>query len=240
MCYAGEIDMDDSDIIDALNGLLKLGVGDPYRLEHIKQAYIQNKTLWDTDQKYLEHLRDRYLFRLIPKPQTDALEDSTTSEPEQQDFIHCWHCGSKNPIAGNFCMVCGSSLFEIGKSEYADSEKISRHASQSKQRTIGKKIPIMIGIPVLILAIIGVGASQELFSDVFDNTPSEDIAEPKSSSEDITEPKSSTSEKTQPTETHSKCGKGTVYDQVTNSCVLSKCGPGTILDPKTNSCVLDK
>ncbi len=37
-----EIDMDDSDIIDALNGLLKLGVGDPYRLEHIKQAYIQN------------------------------------------------------------------------------------------------------------------------------------------------------------------------------------------------------
>jgi len=222
MCYAREIDMDDSDIVDALNELLKLGVGDPYRLEHIKLAYIQNKTLWDTDQKYLERLRDRYLFRLIPKPQTDTPEDSTTSEPEQQDFIHCWHCGSKNPIAGNFCMVCGSSLFEIGKSEYADSEKISSYVSQSKQKTIGKKIPIMIGIPVLILAIIGVGASQGLFSDVFDNTPSEDITEPKSSSEDITEPKSSTSEKTQPTETHSKCGKGTIFDPKTNSCVLDK------------------
>ncbi len=214
--------MDDSDIVDALNSLLKLGVGDPYRLEHIKQAYIQNKTLWDTDQKYLERLRDRYLFRLIPKPQTDTNEDFTTSEPELQDFIHCWHCGCKNPIAGNFCMVCGSSLFEIGKSEYADSEKISRYASQSKQKTIGKKIPIMIGIPVLLLAIIGVGASQGLFSDVFDNIPSEDITEPKSSSEDITEPKSSTSEKTQPTETHSKCGKGTVFDSKTNSCVLDK------------------
>jgi len=59
----------------------------------------------------------------------------------------------------------------------------------------------MIGIPVLILAIIGVGASQGLFSDVFDKSPSEDI----------TEPKSSTSEKTQPTETHSKCGPGTVF-----------------------------
>ena len=214
--------MDDSDIVDALNELLKLGVGDPYRLEHIKLAYIQNKTLWDTDQKYLERLRDRYLFRLIPKPQTDTHEDSTTSEPEQQDFIHCWHCGSKNPIAGNFCMVCGSSLFEIGKSEYADSEKISRYASQYKQKTISKKIPIMIGIPVLILAIIGVGASQGLFSDVFDNTLSEDIPEPKSSSEVITEPKSSTSEKTQPTETHSKCGTGTVFDPKTNSCVLDK------------------
>jgi len=222
--------MDDSDIIDALNGLLKLGVGDPYRLEHIKQAYIQNKTIWDTDQKYLDRLRDKYLFRLIPKSHTDTNEDSTTSEPEQQDFIHCWHCGSKNPIAGNFCMVCGCSLFEIGKSEYADSEKISRYVSQTKQRTIGKKIPIMIVIPVLILAIVGVGASQGLFSDVFDKSPSEDI----------TEPKSSTSEQTQSTETHSKCGKGTVFDSNTNSCILDKCGTGTILDPKTNSCVLDK
>jgi len=222
--------MDDSDIVDAVNALLKLGVGDPYRLEHIKQAYIQNKTLWDTDQKYLERLRDKYLLRLIPKPQTDAHEDSTTSKPEPQDFIHCWHCGSKNPIAGNFCMVCGYTLFEVGKGEHPGSEKISRYVSQTKQRTTSKKIPIMIGIPVLILAIAGVGASQGLFSDVFD----------KSSLEDIPEPKSSTSEKTQSTETHSKCGKGTVFDSKTNSCILDKCGTGTILDPKTNSCVLDK
>jgi len=211
--------MDDSDIVNALNALLKLGVGDPYRLEHIKQAYIQNKTIWDTDQNYLERLRDKYLFRLIPKPQNDTHEDSTTSEPEPQDFIHCWHCGSKNPLVGNFCMVCGYTLFEVGKSEQPDSEKISRYASQYKQRKIGKKIPIMIGIPVLILVIIGAGASQGLFSDVFDKSPSEDILEPKSS-EDITEPKSSTSEKTQPTETHSKCGKGTIFDPKTNSCVL--------------------
>jgi len=222
--------MDDSDIIDALNALLKLGAGDPYRLEHIKQAYIQNKTIWDTDQKYLDRLRDKYLFRLIPKSQTDTHEDSTTSELEPQDFIHCWHCGSKNPLAGNFCMVCGYTLFEVGKSEHPDSEKISRYVSQTKQRTTSKKIPIMIGIPVLILAIIGVGASQGLFSDVFDKSPSEDIAEPKPS----------TSEKTIPTETHDKCGKGTIFDPETNSCVLSKCGPGTVLDPKTNSCVLDK
>ena len=222
--------MDDSDIVNALNALLKLGVGDPYRLEHIKQAYIQNKTIWDTDQNYLERLRDKYLFRLIPKPQNDTHEDSTTSEPEPQDFIHCWHCGSKNPLVGNFCMVCGYTLFEVGKSEHPDSEKISRYASQSKQKTISKKIPIMIVIPVLILVIVGVGASQGLFSDVFDKSPSEDI----------TEPKSSTSEKNPPTETHSKCGKGTIFDPKTNSCVLDKCGKGTILDPKTNSCVLDK
>jgi len=222
--------MDDSDIVDAVNALLKLGVGDPYRLEHIKQSYIQNKTLWDTDQNYLERLKDKYLLRLIPKPQTDTHKDSTTSEPVPQDFIHCWHCGSKNSIAGNFCMVCGHTLFEVGKSEHPGSEKISRYTSQSKQKTISKKIPIMIVIPVLILVIIGVGASQGLFSDVFD----------KSTSEDITELKSSTSEKTQFPETHSKCGKGTIFDPKTNSCILDKCGKGTIFDPQTNSCVLDK
>jgi len=211
--------MDDSDIIDAVNVLLKLGVGDPYRLKHIKQAYIQNKTIWDTDQKYLERLKDKYLLRLIPNPQTDTHEDSTTSEPELQDFIHCWHCGSKNPIVGNFCMVCGYTLFEVGKSEHPDSEQISRYISQTKQRTIGKKIPIMIGIPVLILAIVGVGASQGLFSDVFDKSPSEDITEPKSSTEDITEPKSSTSKKTTLIE-DPKCGTGTALDPETNACVL--------------------
>jgi len=210
--------MDDSDIVDALNSLLKLGVGDPYRLEHIKQAYVQNKTIWDTDQKYLERLRDRYLFRLIPKPQTDTNEDSTTSEPEPQDFIHCWHCGCKNPIAGNFCMICGYTLYDVGKSEHPGSEKISGYTSHPKQRTTSKKIPIMIGIPVLILVIIGAGASQGLFSDVFDKSPSEDITEPKSSSEDKTEPKSSTSKKTTLIE-DPKCGTGTALDPETNACV---------------------
>jgi len=217
--------MDDSDIVDAASALLKLGVGDPYRLEHIRQSYIRNKTLWDADQKYLQRLRDKYLLRLIPKPETDTPEDSTTYELEPQVSIHCWHCGSKNPIAGNFCMICGYSLFEVGKSEHPDSEKISRYASQTKQRTISKKIPIMIGIPVLILAIIGVGASQGLLPDVFDKSPSEDITEPESPTSEKTtptEPESPTSEKTTPTETHSKCGKGTIFEPETNSCVLDK------------------
>jgi len=213
-----EIDIDDSDIVNALNALLKLGVGDPYRLEHIKQAYIQNKTIWDTDQNYLERLRDKYLFRLIPKPQNDTPEDSTTSEPEPQDFIHCWHCGCKNPIAGNFCTVCGYTLYDVGKREHPGSEKISGYTSHHKQRTIGKKIPIMIGIPVLLLAIVGVGASQGLFSDVFDKPPSEDIAEPKSSTEDTTEPEPPTSKKTTLIE-DPKCGTGTALNPETNACV---------------------
>ena len=69
------------------------------------------------------------------------------------------------------------------------------------------------------MVIIGVGASQGLFSDVFDKSSSEDITEPKSSTEDITEPKSSTSKKTTLIE-DPKCGTGTALDPETNACVL--------------------
>ena len=37
--------MGSEDVVDDVNALLKLGVGDPYRLEHIKQAYILNSTI---------------------------------------------------------------------------------------------------------------------------------------------------------------------------------------------------
>ena len=42
--------MDSHDVVDEVNALLKLGVGDPYRLEHIKQTYIQNQKIWITDE----------------------------------------------------------------------------------------------------------------------------------------------------------------------------------------------
>ena len=52
-----------SDIIDDVNALLKLGVGDPYRLEHIKQAYIQDKTIWQSDSRYLQKMKEKYLTK---------------------------------------------------------------------------------------------------------------------------------------------------------------------------------
>ena len=54
----------DSDIVDDVNALLKLGVGDAYRLEHIKQAYIENKTVWGSDGNYLQEMREKYLVDL--------------------------------------------------------------------------------------------------------------------------------------------------------------------------------
>ena len=55
--------MEDRDIVDDVNALLNLGVGDAYRLEHIKQSYIQNKSIWNVDKNYLQKMVEKYLIK---------------------------------------------------------------------------------------------------------------------------------------------------------------------------------
>ncbi len=247
--------MDSKDVIDNVNALLKLGVGDPYRLEHIKQAYILNNIIWKSDNKYLEQLREKYLVKhRIDQPDTESeIVEKTESESEDKDMIHCWKCGKKSPTRANFCMVCGASIFEVGaEPKTADVQMPSN--SKNQRKSIRLKIPIMIGIPVLILIIIGGAYSQGFLDNALERQSIEDSIENK------IEPKDSTREVLVSTETNSKCGAGTVFDPDANSCVLgntieskdstsevivsteanSKCGAGTIFDSESNSCVLDK
>jgi len=129
----------------------------------------------------------------------------------------------------------------------------SNSKKQSKSR--GLKIPIFVGIPVLILIIIGGAYSQGFFDNTFEKYTSEDTIENVADSKSIADSTVSNDEITVPTETNSKCGPGTVLNQ-NNQCVLqseinsadatdgktgtsSKCGPGTVLN-QNNQCVLDK
>ena len=224
--------MDSSDVVDDVNALLKLKVGDPYRLEHIKQTYIQNQKIWITDENYLKRLREKYLV----KHTSDVSSDESIvfeNEPEDNDTIHCWKCGKKCPLGANFCMVCGSSLFEVG-SESQPVETISKNSVKYTPL----KIPILVGIPILVLIVIGVGYSMGYFDNV--NSSPETI--PTSIIED---------EEIFYGIYDSKCGDGTVLDPDTNACRVgkiltmdsdestSKCGPGTVFDEDTNSCILE-
>ena len=240
--------MDDKDVVDDVNALLNLGVGDAYRLEHIKQSYIENKTIWITDENYLQYMRDKYLIK-HSDIQTNP-DESTKDDPENMDKVHCWKCGKKGPLGANFCMLCGALIFEVGSDSQTVREEISVNL-KNKTRSIGLKIPIMIGIPVLILIIIGGAYGLGYLDNVFEKYNSDDRVEKEMDS------KSSvivSDDKTAVTENNSKCGAGTVFDSKTNSCVLgskadskdkaavtennSKCGAGTVFDSKTNSCVL--
>ncbi|NQV39940.1 MAG: zinc ribbon domain-containing protein [Nitrosopumilus sp.] len=222
--------MDSTDVVDEVNSLLKLGVGDPYRLEHIKQTYIQNQKIWITDENYLKRLREKYLAKHNSDIQTND-EIVFENEPEDKETIHCWKCGKKGPIGANFCMLCGTSIFEVGATPKPVLE------SKSFTKSIPLKIPIIIGIPVLILIILGAGYSQGYFDNVLD-----------SSSDKITTVMED--EEIFYGEFDSKCGAGTVLNPETNACVLgsvkvassgefdSKCGTGTVFDSESNSCVL--
>jgi hypothetical protein len=231
MPYNGK-HMDSIDVVDEVNALLKLDVGDPYRLEHIKQTFIQNKKIWITDENYLKNLRAKYLVKHTTDTQTDEIVFE--NEPESKETIHCWKCGKKGPIGANFCMLCGTSIFEVG----ANPQPIPESKSSSFSKSIPLKIPIIIGIPVLILIILGAGYSLGYFDNVLDSS-SDTISTPVIENEDIFYG-----------EFDSKCGAGTVLDPETNACRVgsvktsssgetdSKCGPGTIFDLKSNSCIL--
>jgi hypothetical protein len=222
--------MDFTDVVDEVNSLLKLGVGDPYRLEHIKQTYIQNQKIWITDENYLKRLREKYLTKHNSDIQTDD-EIVFENELEDKETIHCWKCGKKGPLGANFCMLCGTSIFEVGATPKPVPE------SKSFTKSIPLKIPIIIGIPVLILIILGAGYSQGYFDNVLDS--SSDKITTVMENEDIFYG-----------EFDSKCGAGTVLNPETNACVLgsvkvassgefdSKCGAGTVFDSESNSCIL--
>ncbi len=238
VCYCRKR-MDSTDVIDEVNALLKLGVGDSYRLEHIKQAFIQNKTIWVTDENYLKRMREKYLVKHTSEIEPDA-EIVFENEPENKETIHCWKCGKKCPLGANFCMGCGTSIFEIGETSQSDTDSKSTR-SKNFTKSIPLKIPILVGIPVLILIILGAGYSQGYFDNALERSSPKSIPVPVIENEIITSG-----------ETDSKCGSGTVFDSESNSCVLgsvsdtvtseetdSKCGSGTVFDSESNSCILE-
>ena len=226
------------DVIDEVNALLKLGVGDPYRLEHIKQAYILNSTIWKSDERYLEQLIEKYLVkhRVEQHDIRQETDENLESDSEDKNLIHCWKCGKESLFEANFCMVCGSSLFEVGTESQTVDVKIPSGRPKNQRKTIGLKIPVMIIIPVLILIILGAGYSQGLFDNILEKRVMEETVE------ETVEETAETVEKTAETvveTSKTQCGPGTIPKD--GVCVLDeRCGPGTIFDEDTYSCILDK
>ena len=223
------------DVVDEVNALLKLGVGDPYRLEHIKQAYILNSTIWKSDERYLEQLREKYIVKHKVEQDTQETDENLQTDSEDKKLIHCWKCGKKSLFEANFCMICGSSLFEVGTESQAVDLKIPSGRPKNQRKTRGLKIPVMIIIPVLILIILGAGYSQGLFDNILEKRVIEETIEEETLEEETIEEPAEIVGETSKTQ----CGPGTIPKD--GVCVLDdRCGPGTIFDEDTFSCVLEK
>ena len=81
-------------LLDQVNILIKMKVGDPYRLEHIKLMLKQKRTVYGSDRAYLDHLIHDYIEEVKTQKQLakirgdDPFEETfetITSEEDEND-----------------------------------------------------------------------------------------------------------------------------------------------------------
>jgi len=244
-------------LLDQVNILIKMKVGDPYRLEHIKLMLKQKRTVYGSDRAYLDKLIHEYIEQVKTQkklakirgenpfeeesenmPSEDNVDDETEGDIIEMQYIFCWKCGKSIPVNSKFCLECGS---DVKNPEVKDDDAV-KAPDKASDKTIEiksnngnrKNIFIVVGV-LAILAIVG-GAV--VMNNGFDKT----VTSIDNSVQPSTEVISETTESD--VDVNSKCGPGTVFDDSTNTCLLediqtnSKCGPGTVFDDSTNTCMI--
>ena len=117
-------------LLDQVDILIKMKVGDPYRLEHIKLMLKQKRTVYGSDRVYLDHLIDEYVEQIKTQKKLSKISDDvpfeetpetiTSKEDVEGDYeedelvelehIYCWKCGKSIPVNSKFCLDCGSDI----------------------------------------------------------------------------------------------------------------------------------
>jgi len=113
-------------LLDDVNALIEKGVGEPSRLEHIKQTIENNKQLYRSDRNYLDSLIRKHLGNSDKvSEQDEELSDEITEECKYDDTF-CPKCGKSTDNQNEFCPKCGVSL--NGKSHLVDPPRYQRQA----------------------------------------------------------------------------------------------------------------
>ena len=240
-------------LLEQVNILIKMKVGDPYRLEHIKLMLKQKRTVYGSDRAYLDKLIHEYIEQVKTQKKLSKIRGENPFEEDSENilseenidendviemqYIYCWKCGKSIPVNSKFCLECGSDVKnpqvreDDDKSPDKSPDKIIKKKSNNGNT---KNIIIVIGV-LGILTIIGGAVAM---NGGFDKTvPS--VESPVELSVEVIDEPSETD-----IDTNSKCGAGTVFDEATNTCLLegtqtnSKCGAGTVFDEATNTCVI--
>lgn len=182
-------------LLDQVNSLIKMQVGDPYRLEHIKSRLEENKILTLSDKKYLNDLLERYIGNIKrQEPQTSKIEPEITSEVNSETK-YCWKCGNKNPNLAKFCNSCGSSIVEfaerpkeipeipkeipeipkeIPKKPTKDTQSWIQTRSTTMPKRMGKGKKFLVGVGIIAVvfvlgAVLGGDGFLTFFENIIDN-----------------------------------------------------------------------
>ena len=241
-------------LLDQVNILIKMQVGDPYRLEHIKLMLKQKRTVYGSDRAYLDKLIHEYIEQVKTQKKLAKIRGENPFEEDSENIlseenvdeddviemqhIYCWKCGKSIPVNSKFCLECGSDVKNPEVKEDTVEkipDKIPDKVIETKSNNGNKKnILIVIGV-LAILAVIG---GTVVVNNGFDKTVSSDDDSVQPPTEVITKTTESD------VDVNSKCGAGTVFDDATNTCLLegtqttSKCGAGTVFDDATNTCMI--
>ena len=122
--------------LDNVNELLRLGYGDTYRLNDIKQRLENGKVLYASDSNYLQKLGYRYrgeIQKVVEhkKPEPTVVDESKVLPPKkdpnentppkleinkkQTKNIFCTNCGNQFLDSSKFCTNCGKSSDDISE-----------------------------------------------------------------------------------------------------------------------------
>ena len=145
------------DFLKKVEDLLRLGIGDATRLEHIRQSIQENKKLYNSDIMYVNELvkKDSRL--------SDEKDEVTFAESNNS----CWSCEKKLEPLAKFCSYCGANqdhtisdfsevLSRRKKIEYNPLKIISNFHSYQILSVIG-------GICVLIPVLVALASIERIF-----------------------------------------------------------------------------
>ena len=113
-------------LLDQVNILIKMKVGDPYRLEHIKLMLKQKRTVYGSDRAYLDKLIHEYIEQVktqkklakirgenpFEEDSENIISDENIDEDDviEMQYIYCCKCGKSIPVNSKFCLECGSDV----------------------------------------------------------------------------------------------------------------------------------
>lgn len=136
-------------LLERIQGLIILEVGDISRLKHIEKSILENKTLYKSDIQYVEELEK--------KNSKNLLKNTTTNSSNLESL--CSMCGKTLVQSAKFCSFCGTNQTQISdfdeaisrrsKREYNPIKIISSFHSYQLLAVLGgfaALIPILIGV----------------------------------------------------------------------------------------------
>ena len=148
-------------LLDQVNILIKMKVGDPYRLQHIKLMLKQKRTVYGSDKAYLDRLIHEYVEQIKTQNRLEKIRGKNSSEEDvkeikfddefdddedelvELDHIYCWKCGKSIPVNSKFCLDCGS---DIKKPEVKEDEFVEKITSKITEETIEVLVTTKINI----------------------------------------------------------------------------------------------